>query len=273
MSESRTLPNFLIIGAARCGTTNFASYLRVQPEVFLAAKRPEPHYFLKDWEYEKGLEYYSNRYFATAAGEKAIGEASASYICHAHVAERINCDLPGVRLIAMLRNPLPRAYSGYWHTSRNGFEKLPFLEALKAEPQRAAEATELVARTIRTFAYIERGLYAQQLRNYLKVFPRQRMHVILFDDFVADPRGVTCETMQFLGVDPAQYIEPSIADMDVNHSTPGDQRMDDESFAYLRDIYRDEIHDLSDLLGRDLTFWLDRATDAAPVYAAACIAA
>ena len=61
MERPGALPNFLIIGAARCGTTNFASYLRVQPGVFLAAKRPEPHYFLKDWEYEKGIGYYSDR--------------------------------------------------------------------------------------------------------------------------------------------------------------------------------------------------------------------
>ena len=153
----------MIIGAARCGTTNFASYLRVQPNVFLASKRPEPHYFLKDWEYEKGLAYYSDKYFASVGDEAAVGEASASYICHAKVAERIDKDLPGCRLIAMLRNPITRAYSGYWHTVRNGFESLPFLEALQAEPKRAAEATDPVAQTIRTFAYIERGQYARQL--------------------------------------------------------------------------------------------------------------
>lgn len=269
MPESQTLPNFLIIGAARCGTTNFASYLRVQPDVFLAAKRPEPHYFLKDWEYEKGLSYYSERFFPSVQGEKAIGEASASYICHAHVAKRIDRDLPGVRLIAMLRNPIPRAYSGYWHTSRNGFEKLSFLDALKAEPARAAEANELVARTIRTFAYLERGQYARQLRDYLQVFPRERLHVILFDDFVADPQQVTCDTLRFLALDADRYVEPGEQDLDVNHSTPGHQPMSEEAFQFLRNEYRDEVHHLSELLGRDLTYWLDTATDAAPVYAAA----
>jgi hypothetical protein len=262
------LPNFLIIGSARCGTTNFASYLRVQPGVFLAAKRPEPHYFLKDWEYEKGLKYYSERYFSQVADQKSIGEASASYICHRKVAERIKKDLPGVKLIAMLRNPIARAYSGYWHTVRNGFESMPFLEALQAEPLRAASATDPVAATIRTFAYIERGLYARQIRMFLEYFPRDRLHVILFDDFVADPKGITCAAMRFLGVDPAKYTEPAAAEMDVNHSTPGDQRMDEASFQFLRAAYRDEVLDLSKLLGRDLTGWLETATDAAPVYAA-----
>jgi hypothetical protein len=263
------LPNFLIIGAARCGTTNFASYLRVQPGVFLAAKRPEPHYFLKDWEYAKGLGYYSGRYFARVAGEAAVGEASASYLCHRKVAERVRTDLPGARLIAMLRNPIARAYSGYWHTVRNGFEDLPFLDALRAEPARAAAATDPVAAAIRTFAYVERGLYARQLRTFLEYFPRDRLHVILFDDFVADPKGVTCAALRFLGADAGRYVEPAPADMDVNHSTPGDQRMDEASFQFLRAAYRDEVADLSELLGRDLTGWLDMATDAAPVYAAA----
>jgi Sulfotransferase domain len=263
------LPNFLIIGAARCGTTNFASYLRAQPGVFLAAKRPEPHYFLKDWEYEKGLGYYSTTYFSRATDETAIGEASASYLCHRKVAERVRADLPGVRLVAMLRNPIPRAYSGYWHTVRNGFETLSFLDALKAEPARAAAATDPVAATIRTFAYIERGLYARQLRTFLEYFSRDQLHVVLFDDFVADPKGETCAALQFLGVDPAGYVEPAAADMDVNHSTPGDRWMDEAAFQFLRAAYRDEVHDLSNLLGRDLSRWLDTATDAAPVYAAA----
>jgi hypothetical protein len=269
MERPGVLPNFLIIGAARCGTTNFASYLRVQPGVFLAAKRPEPHYFLKDWEYEKGLGYYSGRYFSRVTRETAVGEASASYLCHRKVAERIRRDLPDVRLIAMLRNPIARAYSGSWHTVRNGFETQPFLEALQAEPARAAAATDPVAAAIRTFAYVERGLYARQLRTVLEYFPRERLHVLLFDDFVADPRGATCAALRFLGLDPSGYVEPSVADMDVNHSTPADEQMDEASFQFLRCAYRDEVRDLSELLGRDLTGWLDAATDAAPVYAAA----
>jgi hypothetical protein len=86
---------------------------------------------------------------------------------------------------------------------------------------------------------------------------------------VADPRGATCAALRFLGLDPSGYVEPSVADMDVNHSTPADEQMDEASFQFLRCAYRDEVRDLSELLGRDLTGWLDAATDAAPVYAAA----
>jgi Sulfotransferase domain len=269
VDRTGALPGFLIIGAARCGTTNFASYLRAQPDVFLAAKPPEAHYFLKDWEYEKGLEYYSQRYFSTVAGQTVVGEASTSYICHRKVAERIQSDLAGVKLVVMLRNPIMRAYSSYWYTARNGFESLPFLDALKAEPDRAAAATDPVAATIRPFAYVERGLYARQLRTFLEYFPRDRLHVILFDDFVADPKGVTCAALRYLGADAAHYVEPAPTDRDVNQATPGDKPMDDESFQFLRAAFRVEVHDLSALLDRDLTYWLDTATDAAPVYAAA----
>ena len=237
--------------------------------MFLPHKPPEAHYFLKDWEYEKGLPYYSDRYFSKVTDQQFVGEASASYICHRKAAERIRQDLPGVRLIAMFRNPIVRAYSSYWYTVRNGFESLPFADAIKAEPERAAAAAaDPVAATIRPFAYVERGLYARQLRTYLEIFPRDRLHVILFEDFVADPKGTTCAALRFLGADPGTYTEPAPADRVVNQATPGGKPMDEETFHFLQAAFRDEVHDLSDLLGRDLTGWLASASDAAPAGAA-----
>jgi len=269
MHRPGILPNLLIIGAARCGTSNFASWLRAQPGVYLPHKPPEAHYFLKDWEYEKGLQYYSDRWFSKVTDEPFVGEASASYVCHRKAAERILRDLPGVRLIAMLRNPIVRAYSSYWYSARNGFEPLSFPDALKAESARAAAAAaDPVASTVRPFAYVERGLYARQLRTYLEYFPRDRLHVIFFDDFVADPKDATCAALRFLGADPGRYVEPPEAARVVNQATPGDRPMDEESFRFLQAAFRDEMHDLSDLLGRDLTGWLAAPTDAAPLYAA-----
>ena len=264
MLRTGILPNFLIVGAARGGTTNFAAYLRGHPEVFMPPKRPEPHFFLKDPEYSKGLAYYSEKYFATAGAVHAVGEASTSYVCHRFVAERIARDLPGVRLFVMLRNPIPRALSSYWHTVRNGLEPLSFPDALKAESVRAAaaeHAADPLLKVIRPFAYVERGMYARQLRSYLDFFPRERLSVILFEEFVADPIGVTRAACAFLGLDPSEFTPPPAARDELNQSTPAGESMDDDTFEFLRSAYRDDVRDLSGLLDRDLSGWLDRRTD------------
>src|SRR5262249_26493123 len=163
-----------------------AAHLRAQPEIFMPPKRPEPHFFLREAEYAKGLDHYSRRFFADVpAPAKAIGEASTSYLCHRLVAERVAHGLPDVRLFAMLRNPIVRAFSSYWHTVRHGLEDLPFLEALRAEPARAAAAeSDPVLRENRPFAYLERGFYSRQLLAFYEFFPRDRLSIILFDDFV-----------------------------------------------------------------------------------------
>lgn len=271
MDRVGRLPDFLILGAARSGTSSFAAHLRAQPNIFMPPKRPEPHFFLRDAEYAKGLAYYSTRYFAAVPPTaQAVGEASTSYLCHRKVAERIATDLPGVRLFAVLRNPIPRAFSSYWHTVKHGLDDLSFWDALQAEPARATAAeSDSVLRENRPFAYLERGFYARQLRDFYAFIPRDRLSVILFDDFVADPRGVARAAVGFLGLDQTGYVPPAEADDEINQSTPAGRVMDDRSFEFLRAAYRHEVRDLSELLGRDLTGWLDQRTDTTPLARAA----
>lgn len=264
MEKVGRLPNFLILGAARSGTSSFAAELRGQAGVFMPPKRPEPHFFLRDGEYAQGLGYYSTRYFSAAPDDAiAVGEASTSYLCHRKVAERIARDLPKARLFAMLRNPIVRAYSSYWHTVKHGYEQLPFWDALQAEPTRATGAeSDAALRENRPFAYLERGFYSGQIRAFWENIPRERLSIILFDDFVVNPSKVVREAMSFLGFDPTRYNAPAEVDAEINQSTPTGRVMDDASYEFLRDAYREEVCDLSTLVNRDLMGWLNLRTDA-----------
>src|SRR5436305_13662497 len=104
------LPNFLIIGAARSGTTTLYTHLKRHPDIYLPPrKRPEPHFFYKSAEYERGIGYYEERYFSACRNESAIGEASTSYVFGPTVPGRIRAALPDIKAICLLRNPVERA--------------------------------------------------------------------------------------------------------------------------------------------------------------------
>jgi hypothetical protein len=181
------LPNFLVIGAPRSGTTWIDENLRAHPDVFVPAVK-ELHFFDRD--YDKGMDYYEEQ-FAGWSGEKAIGEATPDYLhgayCKRDIPGLIRQSMPDVRLIASLRNPVERAYSRYWNAKAKfdvnaGFS---FEEKLKSKPE-----------------FIEEGYYVDQLERYYALFPGDRILVLLYDDLVADPRQFIRRVYEFLGVDP-----------------------------------------------------------------------
>lgn len=188
------LPNFLIIGAPRCGTSSLARYLRVHPEVFLAVPK-ELRFF--DREFDRGLGWYQER-FAAVDGERAVGEASPSYLYRAEAVERMAATVPNARLIAILRDPVARAYSHYWMERMRGRERRSFAEAVDAElhagagVSRSAEATGL--------AYLDRGRYLSQLERVGQHYPRSSLLVLVFDDVVADPAESYRKVCRFLAV-------------------------------------------------------------------------
>src|SRR5262249_25072888 len=151
-------------------------------------------------EYARGLDYYQSRYFSDWSGESAVGEASTSYIFGPDTPARIARHLPSVRLIAMLRNPIERAHSNYWHTVASGLETLSFAEAVMREKERtdALEGSDL--EEIKPYSYLERGLYYQQLQRWLANFNRSQILITLFEDFIADTRGEILRILSFLGV-------------------------------------------------------------------------
>ena len=165
--------------------------------------QPECNFFFKSAEYAKGLEYYSKRWFSDVPDVKAVGERSSLLLSGAWVPQRLVRDLPGVRLIFLLRNPVDRAYANYRFTALAGFEDLPFEEALAREPQRiaAARAQGGPWSELQPHAYFTKGLYYEQLRAYQRHFPKEQMLVVRSDWLLKDQDAALGAVYSFLGVD------------------------------------------------------------------------
>jgi hypothetical protein len=249
------LPNFLLIGAARCGTTSLYEILRSHTGVFLPpSKRPEPHFFFKHAEYQKGLRYYENRYFPRETRAIAIGEASTSYIFGPHVPERIAQAVPHIKSILMLRNPIERAFSGYWHSVKSGIENLSFEDAIDHEQERNNEQTSGLAIEIQPFAYAARSDYHEQISRWCSYFPKESLHIVVLDDFLIKPESVLQGLAEFLGIDAEKY--GSKVPLKLNPSWPQEAEMSTQVKQKLRKRFESGIKHLSEFMHRDMSFWL-----------------
>ena len=267
------LPNFLVIGAPRAGTTWIDENLRRHPEVFLPQKK-ELHFF--DLNFEKGMEYYE-AFFSAWRGQKAVGEATPAYLHGAYsknnIPHLIRQSLPRVKLIASLRHPVERAYSRYL----NSFAKydhnirLSFHDKLLQKPE-----------------FIQEGYYFRQLQPYFELFPRDDILVLLYDDMQTDPKGFMRRIYEFIEVDPdmetgfeGARINMAAGKRNLARSkllwlaSRGLSRLNFHTAAtrlkkfnskaippldpalrqQLADVYREENAKLQELIGRDLSAW------------------
>ena len=213
-SPLRLLPDFLILGAQRCGTTSLYNYLAQHPSVGPLVLEKGAHYFSTNS--DKSLSWYRSHFPMKwrAAAERrhgrpfVTGEGSPYYLFHPLAAQRVAKILPDVKLLVMLRDPVERAYSQYRHETARGFEHLPTFEAaLDAEPERlAGERERIIAEPgYHSFAhqhhsYLARGRYLEQIRVWQSVFPPERMLIIRSEDFFADPDTSYASALSFLGL-------------------------------------------------------------------------
>jgi hypothetical protein len=231
----RGLPDFLIVGEAKCGTTSLYDDLARHPCVLEAAVK-EVHFF--DLRFKRGLDWYRAQFpFAWRMREKAdghrrqTGEASPYYMFHPHAPVRIKRALPNVKLIVMLRNPVERAYSQYQHEVRRGREPLAsFEEAVAAEPERLrGEHERMLADEWynsvehRRHSYLTRGIYVDQLQKLWRQFDREQILVLKSEDYFAGPDVTGRKVRQFLGL-PA-WEPPSYARRNVGTYSPIDARL------------------------------------------------
>jgi len=197
-----TLPSFLIIGAMRSGTSSLAYYLRDHPQVFMARNK-ELHYFTD--RFDRGIDWYRHQ-FAGGAGYATVGEATPTYMYDPIAVERMAAVLPDAKLVAVLRNPVDRAYSHYWHQVEKGRETVSFAEAVAAEADRIAGRSGWDRRA---WAYVDKGRYREQLKCVCALYPRDALHVILFEDLRDHPDAAFASVCEFLGVD-ADHAPPTL---------------------------------------------------------------
>lgn len=267
------LPNFLVIGAPRAGTTWIDTNLRAHPDVFMSPVK-EVHFF--DRHYDKGIAHYES-FFASHSGQSAVGESTPDYM-HGQWSKNdipalIHKHLPDVRLIASLRNPIDRAYSRFLNAKakRDYNAAFSFEEKLIHRPQ-----------------FIREGFYFDQLQRYLVHFPREHMLFLLFDDLIADAEGFMQKIYDFLDVraDFARLVKNVNINAAAGKKNLGKSRalwflsralshfefhvagdrlrrlnsvrispMPKKSRVKLLAIYREHNLRLQDLIGRDLSHW------------------
>lgn len=295
------MPNFLIIGAAKSGTTALYHYLKQHPQIYMSPVK-EPEFFSFEGEQLSfmgpgvtintssitNLEDYV-RLFQGVSQEIAIGEASALSLYTPKAAERIKHYIPNIKLIAILRNPVDRAYASFTHLIRDNREPITsFSQALAEEQNRIEQNWGFLWR------YQDLGFYFAQLKRYYDLFDKRQIKVYLYDDFCTNPSELIQDIFQFLDVD-----KNFVPDISAKHNVSGFPRNQTlqaflrqsspiktflkpllpeklyrstakylinynlskpnlllETRKQLIEVFREDILQLRDLLDRDLEHWL-----------------
>lgn len=216
-SGTGALPDFIIIGAQKAGTTFLYHLLSQHPYVEPATKK-EVHYF--DTGFDKGMDWYRSHFPLQKGREEQrvlTGEASPYYLFHPHAARRAAQTVPDVKLIALLRNPVDRAYSDYQHKVREGRERLGFQEAIETEEERLRGEREKMINDehyqspeYRRFSYLSRGVYADQLKEWHEFFDREQLLMLESEDLFKDPHKTFGRVLEFLNLPDWQ---PEVSDV------------------------------------------------------------
>ena len=180
-----------IIGAQRCGTTFLAKAMQAHPDITFAQPIfPEPKFYLKKENQDKGGEVYRGALFSTDSTAKLFVEKSTSYIEFSLAAERIAHHFPDASIIVLLRNPVDRAISNYFFTKKHGLETLVIEEAFAADEERLLLGLQK-AISVSPFAYKARGHYINYLTNWRNHFPDKNIHLLFFEEMISDTRIIS----------------------------------------------------------------------------------
>jgi Sulfotransferase domain len=217
-ARGRPLPDFLVLGAQKAGTTALYAYLRWHPGI-TGPSWKEVSFFDRHW--WRGVRWYRGQFPLRSRG-RLVGEASPSYLFHPLAPERARAVVPDARLVVVLRDPVDRAYSQYQHEVALGREPLSFEDALAAEEGRTRGEVERLVADPRAFShawwdhtYAARGLYAEQLERWLAMFPRDQLLVVTSDDLGKRPAETYASILSFLGAAPHRLDEyPRVFDRD-----------------------------------------------------------
>jgi len=239
---------FIICGTQKGGTTALDQYFRLHPEICMADKK-EVHFFDKDEYFTEQnpdiLKYHFN--FNPKDHHKIIGEATPIYMYWKNSMERICSYNPDMKLIAILRNPIERAFS-HWNMERDkNREHRTFWDALKEEE---AQLAKLDHRQNRRFSYLERGLYSSQIKRIQSYFNKDQILLIRNELLRNSPNKVLEKVAKFLSISSFETVEH----IEI-HSRSYPIELSKNEYKYLNCFYKNEIQDLEMLLGWDLSDW------------------
>lgn len=197
-------PDFLGIGTQKGGTTFLHDLLRQHPDCYLP-DRKELHYF--STEYSRGDDWYRDQ-FRQAQPDQRKGEITPFYMFHPEAAQRIEAFDPELRLVALLRHPVERAISHYHHARKRGFEPLPLLEAIQAEPERINSGDPW---SLQKHSYVSRSRYSVQLERFAHFQQNGQLLLLKSEDLFADPRQCMVKVETFLGLShqPIEKVIPA----------------------------------------------------------------
>jgi len=236
------LPDFIIIGAARCGTSslwaNLAEHPRLRPpdpKAFLqfASNHKEVHFFDKEHKFNRGLDFYRS-FFVGPPQRYYHFESTPNYLYHPAVPERVKNTLPKAKLIVMLRNPVDRAWSHFCNWRRKRDLKESILYNPKSE-------------------ILKKGIYHEQLVRWFEYFERSQFLIIRSEDYFANETLVIKRTLEFIGVEPVVKIKPIY--YDPVKKTKGNPPMTVKLRRDLKTFYRPHNNTLEEMLGRNFG-WL-----------------
>lgn len=249
--------SFIGAGVQKGGTTALDRYLREHSELCMprqirvgATITGEVHFFDTDANFAIDPVDYAPYHarFDPHPPQRLLGEVTPAYLYWPGAIERIARYNAAMKVILLLRNPITRAFS-QWNMARQTHrEPLPFMEALRAEPERRRQ---LPPKRAKRFSYVERGFYIAQLQRLWQYFPVAQTLVFKSEDLLGDPTGVLARIASFLGVSPF----PGVREKTV-HAREYDTTMSADEKRYLIGVYEEEIHELERLFGWDCSAWL-----------------
>lgn len=249
--------SWICFGVVKGGTTSLYRVLSQHPELFIP-KTKETHFFCSP-EYERGIDFYRNKYFSDVQTGQRAGDMSPKYFIHKDAPGRIKSAFgPDLKLMTMLRNPVERAWSHYCHSyerfrhfSFRPTEDLSFGDALAAEPARLAEPDEYSFTHHMWNAYKLTGFYFQHLSRWLEYFDPDQIQIILFEDLTLNPTETINQITDHLSV--SRFKEVPVLEKTNSYSKPD---ADPDVLQFLKTDYRRDIEKLEEFLNRDLSHWL-----------------
>lgn len=293
-------PNLFLVGAPKCGTTALWQYLKGHPDIYMSSYK-EPHFFASDFrgllmdEFRNKQKYLS--LFSRAKNEKWLGEASVFYLYSEEAAQNIYRFNKNARVIISLRSPIEMMYSLYHHRCFHQAENAPsFQKALRMEEERkrGRQLPKNIWMMPEAYYYREIAKFSSQVRRFLKVFGRDQVYVLIFDDFVKNPGREYQKILDFLGLDrpfspslervnPNKGIRFKVLQRLMTQAPPGTIKLAQKVSFFTRPVFKfiqklnsypikrppmdkdlekalkkeflPEVKKLSKILNRDLTFW------------------